>query len=392
MFKRRVFSLGCNVVLAACLFSSLSFGLAKPAKYGWLRVNAGYISSSYGQPVQLKGMSLYGWTNACGYAFYNAGCINSLAQDWHCTVIRLPFLPTGSIPMTSINAVIQACIDNGIYVIVDWNAYAGIGTASDTSCVNFFKTIATQWHTYPNIIYEPWNEPTVGWSLIKPSMETIIAAIRAIDTANIIICGSSQWDQKPQDAAANPIADYRNIAYSVHFYAASNTVAALSPGITTAMAAGCAIFITEYGTCNANGGGPINLTATQAWYNFLDNNQIGSTNWGVECQDTDGAAAFKKTAGTTGPWTDADLTESGIFVRNYIKTMCVGSGCGDPIIPRRANAPTNKDLLTKIDIKSVAVYTINGVRCPAVGKLPHGLYMIQTPGRTIAKVAHVIQW
>jgi len=133
--------------------------------------------------------------------------------------------------MTSINAVIQACIDNGIYVIVDWHVGAGI-YASDTA-MSFFKTIAQSVHTYPNIMYEPWNEPTVGWPLINPLWKRNSRHTR-YDPANIIICGTSQWDQKPQDAAADPFTDYQNIAYSMHFDAASHSVAGYSPGITTA--------------------------------------------------------------------------------------------------------------------------------------------------------------
>jgi Cellulase (glycosyl hydrolase family 5). len=366
-----------------CLaFFSPSFGVR--AKYGQLSVKAGHIVNQYGN-VQLRGMSMYGWTNACGYAFYNASCINHLAQDWKCTVIRLPYIPNRFIPMTSINAVIQACIDNGIYVIVDWHVGAGI-YASDTA-MNFFKTIANQWHTYPNIMYEPWNEPTVGWPLIKPSLETVIAAIRAIDSTNIIICGTSQWDQKPQDAAADPITDYQNIAYSMHFDAASHSVAGYSPGITTAMSKGCAIFITEYGTCNANGSAPINLTATQAWYDFLDKNVISSTNWGVECYDTGGAAAFQKNASTTGPWTDYDLTSGGLFVKAYIAGP--GCACMDDF-PQSINTPTTKGVLTKAYTKSFAVYTINGVRVPIGGKLPKGLFITQAPRKNLTKCFNII--
>jgi len=38
-------------------------------------------------------------------------------------------------------------------------------------------------------------------------METIIKTIRAIDPDNIIICGNPNWDQQPQNAAADPITE-----------------------------------------------------------------------------------------------------------------------------------------------------------------------------------------
>jgi hypothetical protein len=211
-------------------------------------------------------------------------------------------------------------------------------------------------------------------------METVIKAIRAVDPTNIIICGNPQWDQQPQQAAADPITDATNIAYSMHFYAASHSVAGFGPGITTAISKGCAIFITEYGTCNANGGSPWNYPATTAWYDFLDKNQIGSTNWGVECQDMGGAAAFQKTASTTGPWTDASLTADGLFVRTYImKAVAVSP-------EQFAKAPITKSILTASGAKSAAVFSMSGVRCPANSKLHNGLYIVQTPGNANAKV------
>jgi endoglucanase len=300
----------------------------------------------------------------------------------------MPYQPNGSIPMTQINAVIQACIDNGIYVIVDWH---GGSASSASTTAAFFKTVATQWHTYPNIMYEPWNEPTVAWSQIKPYMETVIAAIRAIDPTNIIICGNPQWDQQPQQAAADPITDFQNIAYSMHFYAASHSEAGFGPGITTAMSKGCAIFITEYGTCNASGGSPLNLPATTPWYNFLDANKIGSTNWGVECQDMNGAAAFQKNASTTGPWTDANLTADGIFVKAYISKGITEVSSNGFEIQQHANVPNISDLLNGTNIKSGSVFTINGELCPSSGKLPNGLYIFPVVGKNSAKVVNVIR-
>jgi endoglucanase len=372
----KLFSKIAFMSIALTVFATQSFGVA--AKYGQLSCISGHICGSSGQPVQLRGMSMYGWTNACGYAFYNASCISNLAKTWNCTAIRMPYQPNGSIPMTQINAVIQACIDNGIYVIVDWH-----GSTAASQAVTFFKTVATQWHTYPNIMYEPWNEPSgVQWTpTIKPYMETVIAAIRAIDANNIIICGNPNWDQQPQSAAADPITDFKNIAYSMHFYAASHSEASFGPGISTCISKGCAIFITEYGTCNASGGSPLNLPATTTWYTFLDANKIGSTNWGVECQDMNGAAAFQKSASTTGPWAASDLTADGAFVKAYIMA---GPTEVAPNDLQRASAPVKNAILTGANAKS-GIFTISGVRCPSGAKLPNGLYVVEDHGSIIVK-------
>jgi endoglucanase len=367
-----------------CLaFFSQSFAVA--AKYGALSCKNGHIVNAAGQNVQLKGMSMYAWTPAA-INFYNASAIGHLAQDWKCTAIRIPYMSSGSVSMDKLNTVLQACVDNGIYGIVDWHGGNNNDVASPTK---FFQTVATKWHTVPNIMYEPQNEPTVAWSAIKPYMQTVIAAIRAIDPTNIILCGDPQWDQKPQDAAADPITGYTNIGYTMHFYAASHSCAGYSPGIVTAMGKGCAIFITEYGTCNASGHAPLNMAETQKWWTFLDANSIGSTNWGVEAEDIDGAAAFTKAASSTGPWADNVLNGDATQVRAYIMKDIPGQPVG--IIPNefqlqpKADAPTIENMLTGAYSKSGAVYSINGVRCQTGAQLHNGLYVFQVKGITNVK-------
>ena len=353
--------------------------------HGQLSVKGAHIVDKNGTILQLHGMSMYGWTSTCGYDFYNASAINHLAQDWHCTAIRMPYQPNGSIAMSAIDTVIEACIANGIYVIVDWHD-GSMNCLSPAPASAFFKTIATSYHSYPNIMYEPWNEPTCDWStVIKPYMETVIGVIRAIDSSNIVICGNPAWDQQPQVAAANPIKDFKNIAYSMHYYAASYPVASFGTGITTAMNAGCAIFITEYGTCANSGGAPINLAESAAWYSFLDKNKIGSTSWGVECKDVGGAACFTQSASTTGPWPSSVMTTEGAFVENYIDTSYQGLTVG--VLPngqklqQHANVAAIKGLLTGAGTKA-SIYTINGVRCSAGSKLPSGLYIVRDPGNS----------
>jgi endoglucanase len=169
-------------------------------------------------------------------------------------------------------------------------------------------------------MYEPWNEPTVPWATVKTYHETVIAAIRAVDPDNIIFLGTPQWDQKPDAAAADPVTTSDNLAYVVHFYANSHKLAGFQPSITTALNKGLAIFVTEYGGCSANGNGTFNPTELQKWWDFLDANDIGCTNWAVETNG-ETSSIFKPSAAADGPWTDADLTDpDGTTIINYIKS------------------------------------------------------------------------
>jgi endoglucanase len=181
----------------------------------------------------------------------------------------------------------------------------------------FFSALATAYGKTPNIMYEPWNEPVQeSWDVIKAYHEALIAKIRAIDPNNIIICGSRHWDQEIAEASENPITSSSNIAYSIHFYAATHRQGLRDNG-ARAMKNGVALFSTEYGTSSASGGGAYDPEETNRWWNWLDENGIGSANWSAAALG-ETSAAFQPGASATGPWTDDMLKPSGLLVRDYI--------------------------------------------------------------------------
>lgn len=169
-----------------CLASvSASFGQQTfVGLHGRLTVKGNKIVDKDGAPTTLHGMSMYCWASQ-GTQFYNAGAVNHLAQDWKCTVIRIPVLPRAfkrnpTIELNKVETVMDACISNGIYAIVDWHSMGGAQTDVAASQA-FFSTLADAYGKTPNIMYEPWNEPEhESWPVIKAYHEEIISAIRAI--------------------------------------------------------------------------------------------------------------------------------------------------------------------------------------------------------------------
>jgi endoglucanase len=296
------------------------------AAHGRLSVKGNKIVDKNGSPITLHGMSLYCWA-AQGTQFFNAGAINHLAQDWKCTVIRIAIRPQDyqRNPTNEINkvkTVMDACVANGIYGVIDWHSMQGAQNGLAAS-QEFFSTLATMYGKTPNIMYEPWNEPVQeSWTnIIKPYHEAVITKIRAIDPASIIICGSRHWDQECDEASQNPITISSNIAYSIHFYAASHRQPLRDNG-ARALKNGVALFSTEYGASTSSGGGRIDPEETQLWFNWLDENNVGSANWSASSVG-ESSAAFVVGASATGPWTDASLKPSGILVRNYIMSKYV---------------------------------------------------------------------
>jgi len=285
--------------------------------HGQLKVSGNKIVDQNGNPVTLHGMSMYDWSQQ-GRQFYNASAVGHLAKDFECAILRVPILPqNASSGLSRLEAVLDAAVANGIYAIIDWH---GGGSSQQTAAATFFGSMSAKYGNTPNIMYEPWNEPTVAWATVKTYHEAVIAAIRANDPDNIIFLGTPQWDQKPDTAAADPVTTSTNLAYVVHFYANSHPLAGFQKAITTTLNANLAIFVTEYGGCSANGNGTFNATELQKWWTFLDANDIGCTNWAVETNG-ETSSIFKTNASANGPWTTADLTDpDGTTIISYIQS------------------------------------------------------------------------
>ena len=83
--------------------------------------------------------------------------------------------------------------------------------------------MALEYGAFPNVIYEIYNEPlNVSWSnVIKPYAMSVISIIREIDPDNLIIVGTPNWSQRVDMAAQDPIVEFENIAYTLHFYTIS---------------------------------------------------------------------------------------------------------------------------------------------------------------------------
>ncbi|GIR30139.1 MAG: hypothetical protein CM15mP44_4220 [Candidatus Neomarinimicrobiota bacterium] len=52
---------------------------------------------------------------------------------------------------------------------------------------------------------------------LKPYALNVISAIREIDPDNLIVVGTPEWSQRVDLAAEDPITEYTNIAYTLHF-------------------------------------------------------------------------------------------------------------------------------------------------------------------------------
>lgn len=289
-----------------------------------------------GQTKSIAGMSLFWSTGSEGAPYYNRDAVKYLKDNWGAELVRAAMgvdsdWGSPDDPMTGytsseenkllntlmVTEVVNAAIENGMYVIIDWHTHHAEEHTLDA--VEFFTEMATKYGEYNNVIYEIYNEPIYSdWgSVIKPYAQTVIQAIRAVDPDNLIIVGTPMWSQDVDVASQNPISG-TNIAYTLHFYAGTHTQF-LRDKAATAMANGAALFVTEWGTVNADGDGGVAHGEVDNWMRFLKENNISHANWSL-CDKAEGSAALVPGASPNGGWSDADLTESGKKAKSIIQS------------------------------------------------------------------------
>jgi endoglucanase len=293
------------------------------AKYGQIKVSGRYLQSSSGSNIMLRGQS-FGWSTWWP-KYWNANVVSWLASDWKADVVRASmgvdqtpgYLNDQTNQTNLVKTVVNGAVSSGIYVIIDWHCEAFY----QSQAVAFFKSMAQTYGNNPNVIYEILNEPnnTQTWAQVKSYAQAVIAGIRQYDPDNIIVVGCPNWDQKIRDVADSPITGYSNIMYTVHFYAATHGQW-LRDDCTYAYNKGIPIFITECCGTEASGSGSFNYTEWNAWWNFCDAQKISWINWSVSDVAGQLCSILQPNAPTNGGWNTSQLTESGNYVRNKLRS------------------------------------------------------------------------
>ncbi len=308
--------------------------------HGGLSVSGNKIVDKNGAAVSFAGNSFF-WSNTGWGAekYYNSDVVSWLKDDWNSTLVRAAmgvednggYLSDPNGNKQRLRAVVDAAIAEDMYVIIDWHSHHAEDYQQEA--IDFFTEMATLYGNTPNVIYEIYNEPLqVSWSnTIKPYAEAVIAAIRSVDPDNLIIVGTPTWSQDVDAASNDPITGYSNIAYTLHFYSGTHTQY-LRDKAQTALNNGIALFVTEWGTVNADGDGGVANASTDDWMSFLAQNDISHANWSIN-DKAEGASALNPGASANGGWSNNDLTASGNKVKDIItnwEQYCNDSGGNPP--------------------------------------------------------------
>ncbi len=315
------------------LFVALFFcGAVYAGSPSALSVRGGKLVDSAGESVVLHGVSM-GWHSSWP-RFYNPEAVREVADVWGADVVRAAIGvhprekgymadPAGS--WKCLEAVVEGAVERGIYVIVDWHSHA----IETEAAVEFFRKVAARWGDKPNVIYEIFNEPVNdSWEQVKEYSVRVIEAIRQTDPDNIILVGSPHWCQDIHLVAADPIAGYDNLMYTMHFYAATHKDE-LRTRTEDAIKSGLPVFVSECAAMEATGDGPLDYESWGKWEKMMADHDTSWVTWSLSEKDESCSMIRDGAVPATGHWTDGDLKEWGKFVRNRLQSMKKFDEIGD---------------------------------------------------------------
>lgn len=306
---------------------------------GRLKVKGANIVNSQGKTFVLKGLSSYGIQDCSD--FFTAEVIKTLAEDWGCNVIRISITgdaQTGYLKdpdkyFDPLCKICDMCINQGIYVILDWNVeYEKAANENKTSAVDFFSRISSIYSDSPNILYEIENNKIQTedsakikdeWTKnIKPFAEEVIKAIRKNSPSSIVIVGAPDRGLGIDTISKTKIKG-DNIAYACRIYSSTHGVE-YREKVQKAIKQGICVFVTEWGLCSDNGEEGLNMGESDSWSQLFEENNISWCNYAIGSNFIDEANALyllheKYTnEQKAAHWPDGIITKSGLYVRKML--------------------------------------------------------------------------
>lgn len=290
------------------------------ANHGALKVAGTNVVDANGDVFQLAGVSTHGLAWFPGYV--NKDAFQSIRDDWGANVIRLAmytaenggYCEGGN--KDNLKALVKSGVNYatelGMYVIVDWHILHDLDPNKYKSdSIAFFDEISKEYANQDNVIYEICNEPNGGtsWSQVKSYALEVIPVIRENDPNAIIIVGTPNWCQYVDDAANDPITEYDNILYAVHFYADTHKDD-IRNRMTTAISKGLPVIISEFSICDASGNGYNNIDQANVWMELLDQYNVGFVAWNLS-NKAESSSLITSGNNKTSGWTYNELSESG---------------------------------------------------------------------------------
>jgi len=273
--------------------------------------------------------------------YVNLETFKTLREDWNTNCIRLAMYTAesgGYCTTTGNKENLKKIIKNGVdyatqldmYVIIDWHILnENTSNASMRGDPNFYKDeaklffgeMSALYKDSDNVLYEICNEPNgngVTWDVVKTYANEIIPIIRANDPDSVIIVGTPTWSQDIDKALQSPL-EFDNIMYTLHFYAGTHKDS-LRQRLETCVEGGLPVFVSEFAICDSSGNGKNDTESGAAWMALIKKYNLSFMSWNLSNKNESSSIIQSGKSKLSG-WTDTDLTEWGIWIRNIFQDV-----------------------------------------------------------------------
>lgn len=329
MMKKKGMWFFLSIMLLTFLLSCPVLAATPLSAHGRLSVKGTKLVDSSGKTFQIKGVSTHGLSWYPEYV--SKAAFKDLRDKWGVNTVRLAMYTTEyngycvagtqnqKTLKSRIDTGVKAATDLGMYVIIDWHTLSdGNPNTYKNQSIAFFREMAKKYKGNPNVIYEICNEPNGGtsWNQVKSYAQSVIKEIRKIDKNAVILVGTPTWSQDVDIAAKSPIKGYKNIMYTLHFYANTHRDFYRSKA-EAAIKAGLPLLVSEFGISDASGSGGVNESEGTRWITFLNKHGIGYVAWNFSNKN-ESCALINSGCSKKSGWTASDLSQSGKWlVRTY---------------------------------------------------------------------------
>lgn len=322
------------VVTAVMMQTEYEVYAATPvSSHGRLSVKGADLVDKNKNKFQLRGISTHGINWDVGSPYVNKAAFKTLRDDWGANAVRLAMYTSeyngycsGDSKKALRNQIyqgVQYATDLGMYVIIDWHILNDGNPKSHLKeAKSFFSIMAKKYKKQKNVIYEICNEPNgCDWKTIKSYATSVIKTIRKYDKNAIIVVGTPTWSQLGSDGTSNEVADspikgYKNIMYSLHFYANERSHNQYLPAkLAYARKKNLPVMVTEFGMSAASGGGGISKSSTGKWLSRLNRSNISYFCWSLSNKNESCSLLSPSTRKTSG-WKNKDLSAAGKYIRS----------------------------------------------------------------------------
>ncbi len=225
--------------------------------------------------------------------------------------------------------VIDAAIENDMYIILNWDPYGNIDNDDNNPFTNyaldFFTRIARLYPNDAHIIFELWNEPTENTKseAYLNHMNTIIPAIREISKDSLILTSYIGGINNLK----NNLLPYDNLMYVVHNYMNALKSTTLD-NIANALDNNIPIFITEWGAMGIGANyrkEEIMVAQANAFLKFLNSHNLSYSyfSFGAVISDSDIQYGIVKKGQWRNDLANCSLTINGKFAKAILSNSFI---------------------------------------------------------------------